>query len=297
MSVTENQIELLLDRIVVATDFTPESERVVSYASALAKHFASQLTLVHVIDLSVVTFSGAIDGGVLVDAMRHDSGENMHKALRELSSIGLRVQGQVLEAHDPAGAILLFCDQQNADLLVIGTHSRHGLRKIILGSIAQDIIHRAKCPVLTIGPNTKPVSSEKTSFSTILFATDLQHDIAEKAATALAIAQDGVARIYMCHVLQDTGTNISETLALQLEAEVALRKLVPEASYDWCCPEYVVESGNVSDRILKVVRDAGVDLIILGARRSSNWLDRLNEGVVEKVLAEADCPVMTLCTD
>ena len=232
MSVTENQIELLLDRIVVATDFTPESERVVSYASALAKHFASQLTLVHVIDLSVVTFSGAIDGGVLVDAMRHDSGENMHKALRELSSIGLRVQGQVLEAHNPAEAILLFCDQRNADLLVIGTHARQGLRKIIIGSVAEGIIHRAKCPVFTIGPNTKPVGSEEISFSSILFATDLQHDVAEKAATALAIAQDGVAKIYMCHVLPGTEKNISETLDLQLKAETALQKLVPEASYN-----------------------------------------------------------------
>lgn len=297
MSVTENQIELVLDQIVVATDFTPESERIVSYASVLAKHFASQLTLVHVIDLSVVTLSRAIDSGVLVDAMRHHSGENMARSLRQLSDIGLRVQGQVLEAHDPAEAIVLFCDQQNSDLLVIGTRSRHGLNKIIIGSVAEDIIHRSKCPVFTIGPNTKPGSSEEISFSTILFATDLQHDVAEKAATALAIAKDSVAKIYMCHVLPDIGKDISETLDLQLKAEVALRKLVPEASYDWCSPEYVVEGGNVSDRILKIVRDTGVDLIILGARRSSSWLDRLNEGVVAKVLAEADCPVMTLCTD
>jgi len=297
MSVTENQIELLLDRIVVATDFTPESERVVSYASALAKHFASQLTLVHVTDLSAATLSGAIDSGVLVDAMRYDSGENMDKALRKLSGMGIRIQGQVLEAHNPTEAIVLFCEQRNTDLLVIGTRSRHRLSKRILGSIAEGIIHRAKCPVFTIGPNVKPLGSNEISFSTILFATDLQNGVAEKAATALAIAQDSVAKIYLCHVIQDRGKNISESIELELEAKVALRKLVPEASYDWCCPEYVVESGDVSNRILKVMRNAGTDLIILGARRSSEWLVRLNEGVVEKVLVEANCPVLTLCTD
>ena len=73
--------------------------------------------------------------------------------------------------------------------------------QIILGSFAEGVIHHAHYPVITIGPNVSVSPSEDIPFRTIVFATDLNHHSAQKAAVALMFAKDSLARIYMCHVL------------------------------------------------------------------------------------------------
>lgn len=114
---------------------------------------------------------------------------------------------------------------------------------------------------------------------------------------ALAFAQDSVAKIYMCHYLQHAGRDIRDTMRLQLESEVALRKLIPEAAYEWCTPEYVVEFGNAWRHVVELASGKGADLIVLGAHRSATWLARPTEGVVEHVVAQAVCPVLTLLAE
>ena len=297
MAVTENQIDLLLNRIVVATDFTPISDPAVSFARDLARRFAAKLTVANVLDLTLVTpFEPALVG-LPIATMRRQSAENLDGAVNDLKRTGLRVEGDTLEAYDPAAAILKLCDQVDADLLVIGTHARRGLSKMILGSCAEQVVHHAKCPVLTVGPNARIAGWEGFSFNTILFATDLKHDTTEKAAVALAFAQDSIAKIYLCHVLKPTKKDPQDVVQRQRKTEETLRRLIPESSYDWCSPECLVEEGQATQKILEIAHDVKADLIVLGARRNSTWLPHFEEGIVSSVVAAATCPVMTICTE
>ncbi len=102
----------------------------------------------------------------------------MEKAINELKGTVPRIEGTILESYHPASSILHLADEIDADLIVEGTHSWHGLKKMILGSCAEEVIRHAKCPVLTIGPKSKPAPSEGFSFECILFATDLRHHTA-----------------------------------------------------------------------------------------------------------------------
>ncbi len=101
----------------------------------------------------------------------------------------------------------------------------------------------------------------------------------------------------MCHVIDDVKANDPDTFELQQKTEIALRKLVPESSYDWCNPESIVDYGEVEKHILQIAREVRADLIVLGATPSASWLIPMSEGIVGNVIAGAECPVMTICTD
>ncbi len=297
MSVAEKVTALTLDRILVASDFKPAAVAATEYASVWAKHFSSTLTVAHVVDLSIATRSEAAMVGWPLDQMRQESADNMRRALTPLISMGLNVRGQKLEAYNPGAGIVELAEKIDADLLVIGAHARHSLNKLIMGSCAKGVIHHATCPVLTLGPKSKYRVTEGFNLKTVIFATDLRHNAAEKAATALAFAKESLAKVYMCHILNDTEADRLETADLQSESEVALLRLVPASTYEWCNLEYVVDSGDVGKQVVALAKRTEADLIVLGARRNISYATKVTKGVVESVLAEAECPVMTICTD
>jgi nucleotide-binding universal stress UspA family protein len=288
---------LTLDRIVVASDFTPAAMAATEYASVWAKHFSSTLTVAHVLDLSMATRSEAAMAGWPLEQMRHESADNLGRTLTSLISMGLDVRGQKIESYKPAAAIVGLTEEIDADLLVIGTHARHGLTKMIMGSCAEGVIHHAQCPVLTLGPKVKSRVTEGFNLKTVIFATDLRHNAAEKAETALAFAKESLAKVYICHILNDIEADRLETINMRSESELALLKLVPVSTYEWCNMEYVVGSGDIGEHIVALAKSTQADLIVLGARRTTSYATNPIKSVVESVLSDADCPVMTICTD
>jgi nucleotide-binding universal stress UspA family protein len=297
MPVAERVAGLTLDRIVVASDFKAAAMAATEFASVWAKHFSSTLTVVHVVDLTVATRSEAAMAGWPLEQMRHDGADNMGRTLTPLISMGLNVRGQQLESYKPAAAIVGFAEKIDADLLVIGSKARHGLSKLIMGSCAEGVIHHAKCPVLTLGPKVKSQVTEGFDLKTVIFATDLLHNAAEKAETALAFAKESLAKVYMCHIVNDRHAERLETIDMRSESELALLKLVPVSTYEWCNMEYVVASGDIGEHIVALAKSTEADLIVLGARRTTSYATNLTKSVVESVLSEAACPVMTICTD
>jgi nucleotide-binding universal stress UspA family protein len=295
MTVVADQIGLTLARIVLATDFSPASERATGYARDLARRFSSSLTIAHVIDLSVASRAEEALVGPPLDEMRHASTENLERLLNDMTSAGIRTTAHTLEAHNPAAALVGFAKELQADLLVVGTRGRHGLSKAILGSCAEGIIRHANCPVLTVGPKAKIASGEGLSFRTIVFATNFSSHAAMEAGVALSFAQDSVAKIYLCHVMDSSAKGTSDSLALKQKFEAALERLGPRCKYDCYNPVCVVENGAVAPQILDLVNKVKADLIVLGARSSSSWYPHLVEGTVGQVLMTATCPVMTIC--
>lgn len=297
MPVIGDQVGLTVDQIVLATDFSPASDKATGYAEGLARRFSASLALAHVVDLSVAT---PAEAGVVVlpiEQMRHTSDEYQRRLMADLKAEGIRSSAHTVEAFGPAASLVALANELNADLIVTGTNARHGLSKAILGSCAEAIIRHASCPVLTVGPKAKPAPKQGLSFHTILFATDFSVDAARQAEIALSFAQDSAAKLYLCHVLKEPGADISQTLNRELHLEAELEKLLPESSYDWCDHECIVEIGKVAPHVLELAGKIGADLIVLGAKPSSTWFGNIIEGTVGKVLANAECPVMTICSE
>lgn len=288
---------LTLDRILLATDFSSASEAALVYAAALAKRFSSKLMIANVVDLSL---SARSDNGVLgipLDELRSTSAEGVEQIVAEVTGAGLKAEGKSVEGYNPSTRAIRLAEETDANLMIIGTNGRRGLSKFILGSFAQQVIHHALCPVLTIGPNVPRPEGKSVNFQTMVFATDLDHHTAQKAAVALAFAEDSMARIVLCHVVKRPEGDVTEALDKQLKTESALRKLIPNAAYDWCDPKSAVMYGDPAEAILRVAHDTGADLIVLGAHRVPAWFAHFLHGVACTVLEHATCPVMTICTD
>jgi nucleotide-binding universal stress UspA family protein len=132
-------------------------------------------------------------------------------------------------------------------------------------------------------------------FRTIVYATDFSAEAARAAAFALSFAEDSAAHLYCCSVLsldEESGRSRAE---LHQAFGKRLKAMIPESSYDWCTPECVVEYGEAATSILALAARVNADLIVLGARKSSFWLTRVEGGLTPALLAEARCPVLTIC--
>jgi nucleotide-binding universal stress UspA family protein len=177
---------------------------------------------------------------------------------------------------------------------VIGTRGHKGVARLVLGSTAEELIHQAGCPILTIGPGVPPPQLP-VSFQRIVYATDFSPEAAKACVFALSFAQDFGAHLYLCHVLPDPeGSGQMNDQELNDRFVSALQRLVPDVAREWCEPECVLEHGFAADGILLLAQRVKADLIVLGTRRTSHWFDSFKTGVAFQVISGSTCPVLTI---
>jgi nucleotide-binding universal stress UspA family protein len=288
------RVSVTLKNILFATDFSSASDRAASYAKALAVNFRSSVEIAHVHDPSVVTtYVEAILGVPPKDRHRVVS-ERLDSLKQDFAVAGLEVETSLPEGHKAHSALLQLAKQHQPDLIVAGTHSRWGLERLVIGSTAEELIRNAACPVLTVGPHAREPEGGPLVFRTIVYATDFSVEASKAAVYALSFAQDSGAHLYFCHVASEEATpEIRKSLDTRFKAD--LRRMIPEQTYEWCTPETVVEHGDAAQRILELAERVQADLIVLGARNASFWLTHIEHGLTPDLLAEATCPVMTIC--
>jgi nucleotide-binding universal stress UspA family protein len=142
-------------RILCPLDFSENSQVALGYASSLAKESGAKLFLVHVDDSQV-----PYDAGFAAYVPPMGNTEALLEQLREVRPTieGVEYEHQLLIGH-PADAIIDFVNVHDIDLIVMGTHGRTGLARLVMGSIAEAVVRRAECPVLTVKhrePATNP---------------------------------------------------------------------------------------------------------------------------------------------
>jgi nucleotide-binding universal stress UspA family protein len=140
-----------LDRILVPTDFSDCAQQALTYATELAKRFEAELHLLHAVQPPVTVYAHAAP---LPEEVMHPE-KPAQKELEEIEVPGAEQLGQV-QRHIRTGAafveIVRFAKEQDVDLIVIGTHGRSGLTHVLLGSVAEKVVRKASCPVLTVRP-------------------------------------------------------------------------------------------------------------------------------------------------
>jgi nucleotide-binding universal stress UspA family protein len=281
----QNQIKF--ERILLATDFSAGAEIAQSYAVGLALQDESALELTTVVTLPSLD---AISECAL-DSVRHSGEEDLLRLATRMP--GVRTTRKVLEDFQPAAAIILEAVASNADLIVLGTSSKHGLKKLALGSTAEDVIRTARCPVLTVGPHVLAPPTGPISFHRIVYATDFSAQAAKGVELALALGQTAGTKVYLCHVVADR--EASKSGDCEAKHLSSLKALIPESVHCSSEPEFVVEHGKASKAILDLAKRVNADLIVLGARKASFWLEFIQTGLTPALLAGATCPVLTVC--
>lgn len=139
-----------IQTILHPTDFSTLSGGAFKQAYSLARDHKAKLVLLHVIEPKVVIYSGT-----MMPPPPPRAPEEEREALREqlrqmkLPDNAVTVEHRVVEG-DPATAILHIAKDIKADLIVLGTHGRTGLGRLLMGSVAEKVVRNAECPVLTV---------------------------------------------------------------------------------------------------------------------------------------------------
>jgi nucleotide-binding universal stress UspA family protein len=130
--------------ILHPTDFTEPSQAAYRVACSLARDHHSRLVIVHVLELPVA----ALLGGGLIPGPVAEVAEVRAK-LQRLRAEGVEVEHRLVEG-DPAAEVVRLAGELHADLIVMGTHGRSGLSRLLLGSVAEHVLRRCCCPVVTV---------------------------------------------------------------------------------------------------------------------------------------------------
>ena len=136
-------------KIMVATDFSPLSEKAIDYAVMTAKQFGATILLIHVLEPFPISTTDALMFVDNSEAVR-EVAEAMIVNLREiLNEKGVTVETGLIQGA-PASEIVIKASQEEVDLIVMGTHGRKGVEHLLLGSVAEKVIRTAKCPVMIV---------------------------------------------------------------------------------------------------------------------------------------------------
>jgi nucleotide-binding universal stress UspA family protein len=132
--------------ILFATDFSEASKMAFGVASALARDYKARMIVVHVIEPAHMGFS---EFAAYVGP-EEDKGQAMAllQAIKPPSPM-VTIEYRLLEG-DPATVLVETAQETEADLMVMGTHGRSGLTRLVMGSVAEDVLRRAPCPVMTV---------------------------------------------------------------------------------------------------------------------------------------------------
>jgi nucleotide-binding universal stress UspA family protein len=303
---TSTSTRVSLTNVLFATDFSSVAESALAYALAICRHYGSMLHVTHAIpEVNILVKAEAVAPDILdsgYETIRRNAIERMTHLSPALENIPHHIYVRRGNVWDVLSEIIT---KERVDLVVLGTHGRTGLGKLLMGSVAEKILRQAPCPVLTIGPRAsgglkqefqpdgKELAPEEIEFREIIFATDFSPESVAAAKFAVSLAEEFQARLGLVHVIEAHDRDQPSPTEWALER---LERLVPENAGLSCKPAIAIKFGSPAECILKAAAERNADLIILGVRpRAHLGIEtHLARGTTHKVVAHAYCPVLTV---
>ncbi|HEX7191431.1 MAG TPA: universal stress protein [Thermoanaerobaculia bacterium] len=275
--------KLQIRRILVAYDLRDATLPALRYAALLAGRFAAKVTIAYAdmstypIDLYEATYAPPTE--VELQEIRHNIETKAGAVFRDAPfSI-------VIENGSPAPSILRVARDRNADVVILGTHGRTGLRRAFLGSIAEEVLHDATIPVLTIGPELRDeLAAPRRIVCPITFSDLARESLVYAAQFAAAFA----AELIVVHVVESVDR-------MKAAAEETLAKTwIPEEVQRLCTYRTVIAHGDIAERVLACADDFDAGLLVIAAERKPFRNATVIGPNAERFVRFANCPVLTI---
>ena len=143
-----------LKRILVATDFGEAADAALAYGRELARTFAAELDVIHVVE-NVLTRGFGAEGYVasypeLQQEVEDAADRQLTSLLSPADRQTLRTKTMLLKSNSPAFTIVGYAKENDIDLIIMGTHGRGAIAHLLMGSVAERVVRTAPCPVLTV---------------------------------------------------------------------------------------------------------------------------------------------------
>jgi nucleotide-binding universal stress UspA family protein len=279
--------------VVFATDFSVFSQNAGLYASLLARQFSASLLVSHAFYLSQASLEVEVMSEVR-SMQRQDLEAYLARRVERLGGGNFQSKAVLVEG-DPREEILRIAERNPAPIIVMGTHGGTLIERGLLGSTAESILRNTRYPCFTVGPRVRALTPKSSPFRRILYATELHPAVASAATIAVAFAEEFHAKIDVLHVVPPNKIQHPGCFdKIEEEFYSALDQLVPVQAKEFSTPTSFVEAGNAHVQILRHIEEYGVDLLVLGIRKSAPvWTGSRKSGAFH-IVALAPCPVMTV---
>ena len=272
--------------VLLASDFSEESDRALTYAKSIVRGSGGELLLVHVAQLAPVL---ALPEGVWVDDSVRIRAEEQET---EEAAAALRAKGLKVRAFCPFGCVGLRIGQtaeiHHADLVVIGTHGRRGLNRLIFGSYAEEAASFVETPLMVIGPKAPLAHATAWRPSRILCSTSFSAGDAMIVAFAFALAQKYQAPLEI----------VSESSDGADRRWIDLRKSAWRLTASDGPNELPLPTIHLPKPMAKSLTEAVItrdaDLLVIGG--DSRERRALHEGTLQEFLVDVPCPIITFPT-
>jgi len=283
-----------IKNVLYLTDFSASSEAALPFAVAMARHNAGSVEVLHV--LTPVIPESCHDAVKADEALAEAEMKKIRPRI-----VGVPCQTTMAEGVGLWDAIERAILQHHIDLIVLGTHGRTGVPKLLLGSAAEEVFRRSPVPVLTVGPGVRNAAGNTPRFDRVLFATDFGSESEAAAPHALALAHEKDAQLILIHVMRKKeGLNPAEFRTFDASVAQAINELyqiVPGDTPLGNPAEVAIEYGDPADRIVEAAKERKADLIVLGVRNAAGHLGEathLERATAHRVVIHAPCPVLTV---
>ncbi len=268
--------------ILVPVDFSEPSEQAFKFALLLARPYRATVHLMHDIELPTETITGA----TIIREEMNEAAVEANRQIDELERLPeaaeVDVTRSLLKSTDPKRSILTYADENEIDLIVLGTHGRTDPLEDIIGSTAERVLRRSSCPTVTV----RAVRPVKT-IEHVLVPVDFSEYSPRAVEHGAEVAAAHDARMTILHAADDDS---------QTEDEERLRELTDGADVDNRSADQLVSVGAVDETIVDVAKDRRADLIVMITHGRKGLRRALTSSVAESVVRKAPCPVMTYRT-
>jgi len=266
-----------MERLLVATDGSEASRNAVAVGLELAKVCSSKL---EVIAVAVVLTNLEYDGALpwVID----DAEKEMQKKLEAVKDMvkeeGIDCEIIVHRAEDPYLEIVDEAVKNKADMIIIGTHGRTGVKRFVMGSVAGNVIGHAPCKVLVIPPGAK------IGYSTILVATDGSTHSDAAVSEAVTIAKRCDSSLIIVSVASS-----NEEIAT---AEEHVKRALEAADKEGVKKEAMVMRGKAGQAIVEAAEQKEAGLIVMGSHGKTGLMSLVMGSVTEHVLSHGNTAVL-----
>ena len=292
---------LRIERILCPVDFSESSVSAYDNAQSLAQHYQANLFLQHVVDFSLPSHADYYTpAGCVYEVFRRTCAaarEQLQEFAKSHTRNGVQPECFVQEGA-MTDSILSFAEAQVVDLIVMGAQGAKGVDRVILGSVAEKVLRKARCPVLVIRkPRHNVVAPDGAQGSVrlrrIIFCTDFSDYSHRALEYALSVTVEYDAELTLLHVLQDvpSSANIGETIGIVTKQ---LHKLIAPAGGKPGNMKTMVRIGRAYEQILQFATEIQADLLIM-AVHGRNALDLAVFGsTTYRVIQLGSCPVLAV---
>jgi nucleotide-binding universal stress UspA family protein len=276
-------------RILFATDLSESSAQAASWLRWLSGHFGWEAYIIYV--LNYIPFGISAEE---IAKERSKATERLDKFIRK-HRLNQKAFSPVLLIGDTSVALNKFIDKHDISLIVLGSQAA-GIKRLLAGSMSEELLRSANCPVLTVGPCVKRLRGS-ASIKRVLFPTNLARR-SGSVLKKLRFLFKGIpgCKLTLAHFLRTENSAVVERAKNRKQVETKLRYLVPHELKDRIS-DIVVETFPPTEGILELSRELRADLVILAVRDAGPLTRAAThnpKSITPLIIQSSTCPVLTI---